>query len=43
MGDEGETKKARKGLRTAAIAIAGIGLSWLIVSFIIYLIDLFIP
>lgn len=43
MGDEGKTKKARKGLRTAAIAIAGIGLSRLIVSFIIYLIDLFLP
>lgn len=42
MGDEAQTKKARKGLRTAAIAIAGIGLSWFIVSLIIYLIDTFI-
>ena len=42
-GDEAKTKKGRQGLRTAAIAITGIWLSRLIVSLIIYLIDLFIP
>lgn len=41
-GDEAKVKKAWAGLRTATIAIVGIGVSWLLVSFIIYMIDTFI-
>lgn len=41
-GDEAKTKKGRKGLKTATLAIAGIAISWLLVSLIVYLIDLFI-
>lgn len=41
-GDDGALKKAWAGLRTTAIAIAGIALSWFLVSFIVYLIDTFI-
>lgn len=41
-GDDAKTKKGWKGLKTAAIAIAGIALSWLMVSLIMYLIDQFI-
>lgn len=41
-GDDAKVKKWWGGMRTAAIAIAGIALSWFIVSLIIYLIDNFI-
>lgn len=41
-GDDAAVKKGRGGMRTSAIAIIGIAVSWLIVSFIIYLIDTFI-
>jgi len=41
-GDETQYKKGLKGLKFAAIAIAGIWLSWLIVSFIFWIIALVI-
>ncbi len=37
MGDENQYKKGFKGLKTAGIALAGMGLSWLIVSLILYI------
>jgi uncharacterized membrane protein len=39
--DDEAQKKAGNSLRTAAIAIAGIALSWFIVSAIFWLVDLF--
>lgn len=41
-GDETQYKKGLKGIKFAAIAIAGIGMSWLIVSAIFWLIALII-
>ncbi len=38
-GDDGQYKKGLKGLKTAMIALFGMGLSWFIVSMIFWLID----
>jgi hypothetical protein len=37
-GDEAQYKKWLKGIQFAAIALIGVGLSWLIISFIFYII-----
>ncbi len=41
MDDESKHEKWLQWIKTAAIALGGIGVSWLVVSFIFYLVDLF--
>lgn len=41
-GDDNKVKKGQKGIRTAAIAIAGIWSSWAIISVILWFIDFLI-
>ncbi|MFZ2150869.1 MAG: pilin [Candidatus Absconditicoccaceae bacterium] len=38
-GDDTQYKKGMKGLKFAAIALVGIGLSWLVISFIFWIIN----
>jgi hypothetical protein len=40
MGDDTKVKKWLSGIKTAGIAIAGIALSWLLVTLIFYVIGL---
>ncbi len=40
MDDDAKVKKWTQGIKTAAIALGGIGVSWLLVSFIFYIIKI---